>query len=154
MLTMKTRLNKWVMLAVLLMSSLSMYAQFNIIPLPASIKENGASFTINGQTRIYYDKGLKQQADLLYAALSPATGYDFVVSDQKKAAKNIIVLKISKGGTPIGKTDALNKESYKLSVKNDVITIEGNSAVGVFYGTQTLLQMLPAEIYNKQLQRK
>ncbi len=152
--TMKTRLTKWVMLGVLLISALPMYAQLNIIPLPASIKENGASFTLNNQTKIYYEKGLKQQAELLYSALSPATGFNFEVTDQKKAVKNIIVLKVSKGGAPMAKTDALNKESYKLSVKNDVITIEGTSPAGVFYGTQTLLQMLPAEIYNKQLQRK
>jgi hexosaminidase len=139
-------INKLIMVSVLLLSSLSMSAQFNIIPLPESINENGDTFTITNQTKIYYEKGLKQQAKLLSAALSPATGFDFEISDGKKTLKNVILLKLA------AKKSA-NKESYKLSVKNDQIIIEGNTAAGVFYGTQTLLQMLPAGIYNKERQK-
>nr|WP_316933283.1 family 20 glycosylhydrolase [Pedobacter lusitanus] len=81
-----------------------------------------------------------------FSALSPATGFDFEISESGKPLKNVIYLKLKTNKT----TD---NESYTLSVKNDQITIEGGTAAGVFYGTQTLLQMLPAEIYNKERQR-
>ncbi|WP_152620352.1 beta-N-acetylhexosaminidase family protein [Pedobacter lusitanus] len=58
--------NKLAMLCVLLLCCLSMKAQFNIIPQPGSLKENGDKFTITKETKIYYEKGLKQQAELLF----------------------------------------------------------------------------------------
>ncbi|MGY0035334.1 beta-N-acetylhexosaminidase [Pedobacter sp. NJ-S-72] len=114
--------------------------------MPGSIKENGDTFTVTNQTKIYYEKGLKQQAELLSAALSPATGFDFEISEGKNTLKNVILLKLAAQKSP-------NNESYKLSVKNDQIIIEGNTSAGVFYGTRTLLQMLPAGIYNKERQK-
>lgn len=41
------------------------------------------------------------------------------------------------------KADSLTKEGYTLSVNNTGITINANSGAGLFYGIQTLMQLIP-----------
>ncbi|MBB2149047.1 beta-N-acetylhexosaminidase [Pedobacter gandavensis] len=142
---MKIKCKARFLLAVLLMLSSSVFAQFNLVPLPQKIVEGGSSFLIKPQTRIYYTKGLKQQAELLVAALSPATGYDFVLLESNRPVNGIAL--------STGDSGSANKESYKLNVNKDLITIKGNTSAGVFYGIQTLLQMLPPEVYSKERQK-
>lgn len=48
------------------------------------------------------------------------------------------------------KTDTLPKEAYILKIKNGAIHIEAADAVGVFYGLQTLRQLLPVEFEKPQ----
>lgn len=142
-------MKKFYWLPLLLMCVLiasSIFAQVNVIPLPQKIKENGSAFSITSQTKIYYESGLKEQAVLLAAALSPTTGFNIDVAAATKAAKGI-VLTIDKSGSS-------NREGYRLRINADHIKIDGNSSAGVFYGIQTLLQLLPAEIYSKQHQKK
>ncbi len=141
------KLNKWLLLCFLLMNTLNTFAQSDIIPLPKNIKANGNSFTIASDTKIYYEKGLKAEAELLSAALSPATGFDFALAELGKGLQKGIILRLDQ-------TFAANKEGYRLSVQNDQVLIHGASPAGVFYGVQTMLQMLPPAIYNKQRQKQ
>lgn len=129
----------------LLFNALNSFSQLNIIPLPQVAKENGTAFLIKPQTQIYYQKGLKTQAELLAAALSPATGFDFKLQEANSAADGIFL--------GLGKAASANKEAYLLDVNTKKINIVGNTSQGVFYGIQTLLQLLPAEIYNPQRQK-
>ena len=46
----------------------------------------------------------------------------------------------------------LGNEGYHLKVEKRQITIEANQPAGIFYGVQTLLQMLPKEIRSQQVQ--
>jgi len=48
---------------------------------------------------------------------------------------------------PLG--DGRNPEAYTLVTSKNGIVIRGNSARGLFYGIQTLLQLLPPEIYGE-----
>jgi len=143
---MRMKLNKWLLLSLLFFNALPIFAQLDIIPLPRQVKETKSSFVINKTTPIYYEKGLKKQAELLSAALSPATGFDFTISELKNPVQKGIVLRLDK-------TFAANKEGYRLSVNNERIAINGGSPAGVFYGIQTVLQMLPTGIYDKQRQK-
>lgn len=133
------------LLAMLLLLASPVFAQFSIVPLPQKMVATGGSFLIKPQAKIFYTKGLKQQAELLVAALSPATGYDFVLVESGNPVNGIAL--------SVGDSGSKNKESYKLNVNKDLISIKGNTSAGVFYGIQTLLQMLPAEIYNKERQK-
>ncbi|MEE1946243.1 family 20 glycosylhydrolase [Pedobacter sp. KR3-3] len=125
--------------------TLNSFSQLNIIPLPQTVKANGTVFIIKPQTNIYYQKGLKAQAELLASALSPATGYDFKLLEAQSAKDGIWLT--------LGKTAAANPEAYRLTVGANQVSIVGNTSKGVFYGIQTLLQLLPAEIYNPQRQK-
>lgn len=133
------------MLAVLLMASSPVFAQLDIVPLPQKIVQGGSSFLLKPQTKIFYAKGLKQQAELLSAALSPATGFDFILVESSHPANGIALR--------TGNSGSANKESYQLNVNKDLISINGNTSAGVFYGIQTLLQILPPEIHNKERQK-
>lgn len=141
------KLSKWLLLVTLLFGVLRSTAQSDIIPLPKNIKTNGASFTLNSATKIYYEKGLKQQAELLQAALAPATGFGFKLAELAGTMQNGIVLRFDK-------SFAANKEGYRLSVSNSQISLNGGTQAGVFYASQTLLQMLPPAIFDKHLQKQ
>lgn len=142
---MKNKLHGFLLMAAMLFVSAPLLAQLNLIPLPVKVEERGSPFVIRPQTKIWFEKGLKPQAELLAAALSPATGFDFILEESKNATKGIVL------GS--GNSGSAHKESYRLSVNKDLIQINGQSSAGVFYGIQTLLQMLPLEIYNKQRQK-
>jgi hexosaminidase len=140
-------INRFIILGLLVCNAIGASGQLSIIPLPKSIKETDASFSINSRTKIYYQDGLKPQAELLSAALSPAAGFDFqVLKLAGTTATNAIILKQDK-------SLSANREAYKLSIKTEAITLSGGGPAGIFYGTQTMLQMLPAVIYNQKRQK-
>ena len=58
----------------------------------------------------------------------------------KRAGKGqkAVVMRLDKG---LGK---MGKEAYRLRVAPNGVRIEGATAAGLFYGVQTLLQLLPA----------
>ena len=111
----------------------------DIIPAPRMVDAVNAEFEINANTSITYDKGLRAEAELLADFLSPATGFDFeLIGNEEKS--NTINLKLD---------NSLPEEGYELYISNKSITISGQKASGVFYGTQTLLQLLPVQIYSQ-----
>jgi hexosaminidase len=132
-----------VTLFLLVIFSANLLAQ-DIIPVPRYAEKLDEVFDLSRNTRIYYEKGLEDQAKLLADYLSPATGFDFDISEMPHETGNAIILKID---------ESLPDEGYELFVENDKITIEGNNNAGVFYGTQTLRQLLPVEIYNEVRQK-
>ncbi len=118
----------------------------NVIPRPVKMVENGQVFTIKSDMKIVYSAGLKEQAELLESALSPATGWDLEIVESKKIKDKAIFLKLDKNLE-------LSKEGYTLKVTNKKIVIAAKESAGIFYGIQSLLQLLPVEIYNKQRQK-
>lgn len=116
----------------------------DIVPLPQEIIKNRQSFTINNKTKILYDVGLKDQAELLSGFLSPATGWDFELTESGNTDANSIVLNLA---------DHIPEEGYVLKVNKNHVFIQAKSGAGIFYGIQTLRQLLPVEIHNKQRQR-
>lgn len=132
-------------LITMFIGALHLHAQ-DIIPKPKQYKQNGSSFKLLAETKICYDEGLKDQAELLELALSPSTGIDFKLVAAGKKVKGAIQLKLNESGFE-------NREAYRLEVSSGQVIIEASSAAGIFYGQQTLLQLLPVEIYNKQWQK-
>jgi hexosaminidase len=126
----------------LLLLSLGLQAQqSNIFPQPAQFTyTRSLPFQITAATTIGgNNKEAQKIAQTLANDLSRPTGYTF-----KVAAKGTIQLNINK--TPNAE---LGDEGYSLRVTNTAITIDANKPAGLFYGTQSLLQMLPAAIESK-----
>jgi len=137
---------KYIALIIILISSTS-YAQ-DIIPEPEYSLENGQHFSLNPQTKIYYGTGLLDQAKLLDLALSPATGWDLQINQAtKNTISNGILLKLDEHAD-------LDDEGYSLNVENDRVEIIAKKPAGIFYGIQSLLQLLPVEIYNTKRQKQ
>ena len=138
---------KYFKLLVLLIGLISFVVKAqNIIPEPQYLELNTEQFKLSSTTQIHYAKGLKEQAELLQAALSPATGWDLKLKRTSKKSHRGIYLKID------AEAD-LSKEGYLLDIGKKGIQITAKTSAGVFYGIQSLLQLMPIEIYNIQRQK-
>ncbi len=116
----------------------------SIVPLPLSINQQDGSFTITPSTRIGYSKGLKAQADILRDRFWKSAGMDLACSETTRGAGIQLIIDAAK--VPA-------EEGYTLSVTPKGIIITGHDAGGVYYGIQTLLQLLPADVYSSSPSR-
>ena len=110
----------------------------NVIPTPVSLVQNEGSFKLSKNTAFSASTPeAKTVAEYFAAQMNLATGYQITVSD--KAASNGITLAID------GALD-VNNEGYTLDVTPQGVTIKAKTPQGLFYGMQTFMQLLPAEI--------
>ena len=111
------------------------FAQKNaIIPKPVSIVPNQEKFTLNSSTAIFKTSvSLKENAQLLQEALRPLTRYSLPISSN--STQNCIVLKVDS-------TKILQKEGYQLTINKKSIEVVGHDEAGVFYGVQSLIQLV------------
>jgi hexosaminidase len=117
----------------------------NIIPLPAEIHPDSDLFSISFDTSILYSEKAKGMADYLAGLLRPATGYPFSIEplDHRENSENTIMLVIDSDLN-------LLSESYSLSIKSEKIELLSKTEAGIFYGLQTLRQLLPIEIESNE----
>lgn len=137
-----SKLNLWFWLFVTFITN----AQ-DIIPKPTHLVKNNQHFKLTSATKIYFTDEAKAHAELLESALSPATGWDFnVVHTDGKQVNDGILLHLNTNAD-------LESEGYTLNVFENNIEIVGKTKAGIFYGIQSLLQLLPVEIYNPKRQK-
>lgn len=116
----------------------------SVIPAPVETHpQSGADFRLTSATIITHPSGNAQVAaigQLLADALRPATGFPLSVVPAATSGAPTIALQL-------GPTDAsLGSEGYRLTVKRTTVTIQANQPAGLYAGTQTLRQLLPAAI--------
>lgn len=119
-----------------------MQANLDIVPKPnvMELVEQSHQFNINVKTVIVSDNEESQfNVEYLQTYLKNIVKGDFVVL--KAAEKNFIGLEIC--------DDIKGDEEYALHVDGRCIIIKARTQSGLFYGIQTLLQMLPAEALDK-----
>ncbi len=125
--------------ALLLLFSPLLQAQdkkLHLIPLPQSIEQHEGSFRLSPATRIHASAELLPIARYLSDSLQGALGFQLRLTDDKSKAD--IVFELAEG---------MDKEAYQLSVSKDKILLRASEAAGVFYGVQSLRQLLPVEAY-------
>ncbi|OLY92012.1 hexosaminidase [Cnuella takakiae] len=116
-----------------------------LIPEPVSITTGTGRFVLPQNLVIGADKNsaLAHTASMLQQKLSAPTGYTVTVSaSEGNPAIRLQLLQ--------NKDAQLGKEGYKLSVTNNGVTVAANEPAGVFYGVQSLLQLLPKDIESKE----
>lgn len=112
--------------------------KFDITPTPLNIVSLDGSFTLSPKTCIFSnDKEVQKVINYFGTKIKRSTGYDIVMAP--KTNQDIITLKIVPNLT-------VNNEGYKLKVTNKHVQIEAKTPQGLFYGMQTLMQLLPPEI--------
>ena len=121
----------------------------SIVPVPVSMEMGKGNFTLSAASVIEVsttDGDAKRVAGFLNKKISIATGYAVPVRyvSTFSNAPNSIRMSLSND-------KALGSEGYKLNVSPGLITITANKSAGLFYGMQTLLQLLPTEIESKSL---
>lgn len=120
-----------------------------IIPLPQKMERREGVFRLQPDNpspgaRILVDAASEETGQYLARQLRKSTGYPLPVVKAKtgaKAAKGDIVL------TTKDAKIALGPEGYELLVTPDVVVIRAPAAAGLFYGVQSLLQLLPPEVF-------
>lgn len=113
-----------------------------VIPLPVKMEIQTGTFAITAETVIVADKDSAATAQQLAGYLRPATGFPLTVAAQAPAGnKSTITL------TRDQNLERLGREGYLLNVTPNGIRISSVGQAGVFYGVQTLRQLLPPQVF-------
>ena len=117
-----------------------------IIPEPVTLIKHDGHFTLPENILIEATKSneLKQSISFLQERLSVPTGYFVSATATPSSAAHIKLVLTDKKDIEIG------AEGYHLTVNANQVTITANKPAGIFYGVQTLLQLLPKEIESKE----
>ena len=108
--------------------------EVGIIPQPNSIELQSGAFEIDGNTVIYTDSSNDGQSLSLELTNFFSNQFDLKLATSNEAQPNGIQLK---------KTNSVGKSgSYKLNINSKGVIIEGSTYQGIFYGVQTLMQLL------------
>ncbi|UMB53306.1 beta-N-acetylhexosaminidase [Lutibacter sp. A64] len=105
-----------------------------IIPKPTSLEISTGKFLIDSNTKIIGEEILENEGNYLSNLLSEVAGVTVPFTNETKTKGNIL-LKLDSNIT--------NSEGYELSINYNQITIAGKTTKGVFYGIQTLNQLIP-----------
>lgn len=122
--------------------------EVSIIPLPKEIKSKQGEFRLTNETQIIYspdNEEVKSVAVYLAELISPATGYNLSISSASAPKKHSVFLKIND-------SIAGAKGVYQLNVSPTKVIIEAPEAIGLFYGVQSLRQLLPLKIEAQSVQ--
>ena len=130
-------------------SSLFLFAQssgdaaLSLIPQPVSIVQTKGSLVLPHQLSIYTDNNA--EVNRIANSLSLQLASNFykvkVVPGKKPLAKAIHLYLVSDKSIPA--------DGYRLKITATGVSLSANSPSGIFFGVQTLLQLFPKEIVNK-----
>ena len=113
----------------------------NLIPTPVSLTQQEGKFELTSSATFKASTPeAKGVAEFFANKLKTSTGFNLAISE-------------TSGNIAINVDQALemNAEGYKLAVTPAGIEITAKTAAGAFYGMQTVLQLLPAEVESKSV---
>lgn len=118
-----------------------------LIPQPVAIENKDGAFQLTSSASIGVF-GNNSEADrvgrMLSARINVATGFNTTVKkNDRSSAIRLAILS--------SKDSEIGSEGYLLSVYRDSVSIRANEPAGLFYGMQSFLQLLPAEIESKKV---
>ncbi len=88
---------------------------------------------------------MQNEAGFLRERLASLTGSEFHTSETTSAEGGI---HLSLGSVSV---NGVSREAYRLSIGGDGVSIQGSDPAGVFYGIQSLLAVVPLDVYmNRQ----
>ena len=121
--------------------------QVSLIPQPAEIVPGQGTFTLSGSTQVvvaHNSPRVQSTIDYMNEVLQRGPGYRLPVavntSEPFPTDGILILLDSAMAGS--------SSERYSLSVTNQQIRIQAATAAGVFCSIQTLLQLMPAAVYD------
>ena len=143
---------KNLILFFLIVMNLSAISQtpINIIPKPVQLTQKTGYFNLNKSTVIIANTASRHNADMLNFYLKKFYGFTLPVKNisSNQNVKNAISLGLLYPGDR-------EKDQYTLNIQGNKISIGGTSNEAIFYGIQSLLQLLPTDkdsINNSQFQ--
>lgn len=110
----------------------------NVIPVPVSLTQNEGVFKVGKNMAFQASTPeAKTVAEFFASKLNLATGYQVTVGD-KEVSNGISLI--------IDESLDVNNEGYTLDVTANGATVKAKTPQGLFYGMQTFMQLLPAEV--------
>lgn len=127
-----------------------------LIPEPREVQKLEGNFTISSKTRIVINKAHAEEdraaAETLADEIEAATGHKLKIDTARSMPKTGAVylarvgddrtLLSSLSSRRLAIDDNFNEEGYVLNATNDRIVIAARTGEGVFYGAQTLRQLI------------
>lgn len=107
-----------------------------VIPRPAELKIQKGSYEITPETSLIYDHANQDLARIAGFLSNHLSDFYQMTLSESSGKNRGIQLKVDKSAD-------LGEEGYMMQVNSKGIVITGSSAKGVFYGIQSLKQMLP-----------
>jgi hexosaminidase len=98
-------------------------------------------FVLSAATSIVASDDLRAAAELLRDQLRPASGLPLPIASAAKGSRITLALEPSLA--------RLGEEGYRLMANADEVSIGAPAHAGIRYGSQTLRQLLPPEIYRR-----
>jgi hexosaminidase len=109
---------------------------YNLIPLPKEVVPQTGQFVVKKSTAIGYSHAdFAPVANLLQEYLQGSSGYPIPTKSAKSSS------------IQFSQNNSLGEEAYTLSIHSSKISIQAKTGKGAFYALQTLLQLMPAQVY-------
>ncbi len=138
----------FLLMGVLVSGCQSSVNEYNIIPYPTDLVKKEGAFHISELTKVRFAGGDNCQfvAQSFADFIAPATGFNLSVAAVTSAIPE-------EGAVTFIEDSELKGEegSYQLTVNEKEIIVKSNNPVGLFYGFQTLRQLLPPVIESREL---
>jgi hexosaminidase len=118
-----------------------------IIPEPVMVQKKSGAFTLSGTTGIEVsttDADVNRVVQFFRDEVRLPSGFTLPEIAGGNGGTNVIRFELKKTADP-----QLGNEGYTLDVSPERVVISANKPAGLFYGVQTLLQLLPKEIKSK-----
>ena len=122
----------------------------NLIPMPVSVTQDGGSFDLTAEARIYVEPATEEVVrigEYLADRLNPPMVMRLGVLPTTGAPANGNLYLTTEGADP-----ALGEEGYELTITPEVVRLAAPQPAGLFHGVQTIRQMLPAAIEGATVQ--
>lgn len=110
-----------------------------IIPQPVKVETAAGTFTFSAETAIRHHRDLAADAKLFAADLGKLTG-----QPASTYAKELKIRLASEILLDLDPSLDLPPSGYRLTITPQAVKITGKDAAGAYYGTRSILQLLPA----------
>ena len=113
-----------------------------IVPQPVELREHEGTFSIDKDTLVVAQGKAADEARKLIDALAPATGFALQLVEDDELRTDAIHLRLREE-----LLEDVGEEGYLLEVKTKHVDLQAARPAGLFYGIQTIRQLLPPAIF-------
>src|SRR2546423_11316292 len=125
-------------------------AGYSVLPVPQKVTLTGKNFPLISGWQLQLETGVKEN-DVAAESLKDglATKFDLGLGDRHsgRSQSGTIRMAVRPSSVSIGEANdrdksALAEQAYRLTLGPKTVTVAANAAPGLFYGVQTLLQLI------------
>ena len=115
--------------------------EINIVPEPVSVTTKARSFTLSNHTTVcFMNLGQNSKTAKYVSKAFRQMRFHLKLSGRQRSNSILFIINDT--------TDSvIGEEGYRLDIRPSGITVSANTEKGLFYGYQTLAQMMPDDIY-------